>query len=44
MRKLFYILIFAVTSSMVITSCTEEEVTPSTGENGSTTSPDPLTD
>jgi hypothetical protein len=41
MKKFIYILLVAVTSSLTITSCTEEEVAPSTElENGGTTSSD----
>lgn len=34
MKKIFYILLLAMTASMAITSCTEEEVAPSTEFNG----------
>ncbi|NJM25723.1 MAG: hypothetical protein HC859_09770 [Bacteroidia bacterium] len=34
MKKLFYILILALVSGLTITSCTEEEVTPTTDNGG----------
>lgn len=34
MKKLFYIALFALVSSLTITACTEEEVAPSTEFNG----------
>ncbi|NJM25722.1 MAG: hypothetical protein HC859_09765 [Bacteroidia bacterium] len=34
MKKLFYILILAFASGLAITSCTEEEVKPSTDNGG----------
>jgi hypothetical protein len=30
MKKLFYLIVFLASSAMVLTSCTEDEVTPST--------------
>jgi hypothetical protein len=35
MKKFFYIILFAIATSLTVTSCTEEEVVPST-ENGGT--------
>jgi hypothetical protein len=34
MKKLFYILLIALTAMTTISSCTEEEVSPSTTMNG----------
>lgn len=34
MKKIIYILLFALVSSATITACTEEEVTPQQGFNG----------
>ncbi|NJM25721.1 MAG: hypothetical protein HC859_09760 [Bacteroidia bacterium] len=34
MKKLFYVLMFALASGLAITSCTEEEVKPSTDNGG----------
>lgn len=34
MKKLVYILLFAFVTAMSITSCTEEEITPTTELNG----------
>ena len=34
MRKAIYILLFAFISSMTISACTEEEITPSCDDNG----------
>jgi hypothetical protein len=47
MKKFIYILLIAFSSSVVITSCTEEEVAPaphteSSGGSGGTQSPGPL--
>lgn len=44
MKKLIYILLFASVTALSFTSCTEEEITPSTelGENGGGTGSDPI--
>ncbi|WP_262898692.1 hypothetical protein [Dawidia soli] len=34
MRKAIYILLFAFVSSMAISACTEEEITPACDDNG----------
>ncbi|WP_262898690.1 hypothetical protein [Dawidia soli] len=34
MKKIIYILLFALVSSVTITACTEDEVTPQQGLNG----------
>jgi len=34
MKKIIYIILLALTSTLAITSCTEEEVTPATDLNG----------
>jgi hypothetical protein len=39
MKKFLYILLFAFTSSMAITACTEENVTPETQPNNGGTGP-----
>ena len=36
MKKFIYIMLFAISSSLVVTSCTEEEVAPTAAENGGT--------
>ena len=41
MKKIIYALVIALSSSMVFTACTEEEVAPST-ENGGTYPSDPV--
>lgn len=46
MKRIIYILAIAVSSSLVVTSCTEEEVAPTNTENdnsGGQGSGDPLT-
>jgi hypothetical protein len=43
MKKLFYILLFAFTTSVAISSCTEEEVKPATEtDNGGGAVNDPI--
>jgi hypothetical protein len=42
MKKFFYIFLIAFASSMAITSCTEEEVKPSSGDNGGGAANDPI--
>jgi hypothetical protein len=42
MKKIIYIILFALTSSLAITACTEEEVAPSTSENGGGSGHDPI--
>jgi hypothetical protein len=42
MKKIIYFILFAITSSLAITACTEEDVTPSneeTNTGGGTTDP-----
>jgi hypothetical protein len=34
MKKIIYVLLFALVTAMSVTACTEEEVTPSTELNG----------
>jgi len=41
MKKIIYILLFSFVASAAITSCTEEEVTPSTEFNGGGSAMDP---
>ena len=40
MKKFIYIALVAIAASLTITSCTEEEVTPSTQNGGVVNSPD----
>lgn len=42
MKKLLYIIVIAITTSTVITSCTEEEVRPTGGSTAIGTSIDPF--
>ena len=45
MKKLIYIILFATFSSLVVTACTEEEVTPTSADKsngGGNGSADPL--
>jgi hypothetical protein len=41
MKKIIYIFLFTLITSITITSCTEEEVTPSTELNGGGGASDP---
>jgi hypothetical protein len=41
MKKIFYMLLIVIGSSLAITSCTEEEVTPVDLDNGGTGVMDP---
>lgn len=43
MKKIFYILIITVASTMALTSCTEETVKPVKNNLGTGTSQDPIT-
>jgi hypothetical protein len=43
MRKLFYIIAIAITTSMALSACTEDDIKPSTpNNNGGSGSLDPL--
>jgi hypothetical protein len=42
MKKLLAIFLFALASSITITSCTDEEVKPSAGDNGGGAANDPI--
>ena len=39
MKKIIYLLLFAIASSLSITACTEEEVTPTTNGGGGESEP-----
>jgi len=41
MKKLFYIVLFALTTAMTVTACTEEEIKPQTELNGGGNGIDP---
>jgi hypothetical protein len=41
MKKIIYIVLFAFTTAMTVTACTEEEVAPSTELNGGGNPSDP---
>jgi hypothetical protein len=41
MKKLIYFVLFALTTAMTVTACTEEEITPQTELNGGGNPHDP---
>jgi hypothetical protein len=42
MKKIAYIILIAIASAITFTSCTEEEVMPTSGKNGGAGVSDPL--
>jgi len=41
MKKLFYLIVFFIASSVALSACTEEEIAPANQENGGGTASDP---